>query len=83
VGLLTCDFNDQHRLGDPVIPGDCRFYTQKDLISRLLPAIKNCSLVDVPHWECANPDFMFDGYRYTFASLVFRKDVPMNHQAEA
>lgn len=73
IGLLTCDYNDLHKPGDPVIPGDYRFYTQKDLISRIMPAIKNCSLVDVPHWECSNPDFMFLGYRYTFATLAFRK----------
>jgi len=74
VGLLTCDFNDLHQPGDPVIPGDYRFYTQKDLISRLLPAMKDCSLVDVPQWQCPNPDFVFIGYRYTFATLAFRKD---------
>lgn len=74
IGLLTCDYNDLHRPGDPVIPGDYRFYTQKDLICRILPSIKGCSLVDVPRWECSNPDFMFAGYRYTFATLTFRKD---------
>jgi SAM-dependent methyltransferase len=74
VGLLTCDYNDLHTPGDPVIPGNYRFYTQKDLICRILPSIKSCSLVDVPHWECSNPDFMFVGYRYTFATLAFRKD---------
>jgi len=74
VGLLTCDYNDLHKPGDPIIPGDYRFYTQKDLISRILPSLKNCSLVDVPHWECSNPDFMFLGYRYTFATLAFRKN---------
>lgn len=73
VGLLTCDYNDFHMPGDPVIPGDYRFYTQRDFILRLLPSIKNCSLVDVPHWECSNPDFVFLGYRYTFATVVFRK----------
>lgn len=73
VGVLTCDYNDLHKPGDPIIPGDYRFYTQKDLVTRILPAIKDCSLVDVPHWECSNPDFMFLGYRYTFATLVFRK----------
>ena len=74
VGVLTCDYNDLHTPEDPVIPGDYRFYTQRDLITRILPAIKNCSLVDVPHWECPNPDFMFLGYRYTFATLAFRKN---------
>jgi len=73
VGLLTCDYNNLHKPGDPVLPGDYRYYTQKDLITRILPAIKNCSLVDVPHWECTHPDFMFVGYRYTFATLAFRK----------
>ena len=74
VGLLTCDYNDLHKPEDPVIPGDYRFYTQRDLILRIVPSIKNCSLIDVPHWECANPDFMFLGYRYTFATLAFRKN---------
>jgi hypothetical protein len=74
VGLLTCDYNDLHKPGDPVLPGDYRFYTQKDLLCRILPSIKGCSLVDVPHWECGNPDFMFVGYRYTFATVTFRKD---------
>ena len=74
VGVLTCDYNDLHKPEDAIIPGDYRFYTQRDLISRILPAIKNCSLVDVPHWECPNPDFMFLGYRYTFATLAFRKN---------
>ena len=73
VGLLTCDYNDLHKPGDRVIQGNFRFYTQKDLILRILPAIKDCSLVDVPHWECSNPDFMYLGYRYTFASVAFRK----------
>lgn len=73
VGLLTCDYNDRHTPEDPVIQGDYRFYTQKDLITRILPVLKNCSLVDVPHWESPNPDFIFLGYRYTFATLAFRK----------
>lgn len=73
VGLLTCDYNDLHKPGDPVIPGDYRFYTQGDLISRILPSMKNCELVDVPHWECSNPEFIMMGYRYTFATLAFRK----------
>ncbi len=73
VGLLTCDYNNLYKPGDPLIPGDYRFYTQKDLITRILPAIKDCSLLDVPHWECTRPDFMFLGYQYTFATLAFRK----------
>lgn len=73
VGILTCDYNDLRRPGEPDIPGIHRFYTQKDLVCRILPALENCSLVDVPHWECANPDFVYVGYRYTFATLVFRK----------
>jgi hypothetical protein len=52
----------------------CRFYTQKDFLERLLPLIKDCSLVDVPQWDCPNPDFVYAGCRYTFATLVFRKD---------
>lgn len=74
VGLLTCDFNDLHKPNDPVIGGNYRFYTQKDLVCRILPALKDCTLLDVPHWECDHPDFEFVGYRYTFATLAFRKN---------
>ena len=73
VAILTCDYNDQHKAGQPIIQGNYRFYTKKDLALRILPLLKGCSLVDQPHWDCPKPDFELGGYYYTFATLVFRK----------
>jgi SAM-dependent methyltransferase len=74
VAVLTCDYNDLFKPGDPIISGNYRFYTQKDLMERLIPSLRNCALIDVPHWECTHPDFMFVGFNYTFATIVFRKN---------
>ena len=74
MAILTCDYNDQHKPGQPVIQGDFRFYTKQDLLSRILPLLKNCSLVDEPHWDCPSPDFELGGFMYTFATLVFKKN---------
>jgi SAM-dependent methyltransferase len=72
--ILTCDYNDQYNPGDRIPQEDFRLYTQKDFKERLLPLLKDCSLVDVPQWDCPNPDFTYAGCRYTFATLVFRKN---------
>jgi 2-polyprenyl-3-methyl-5-hydroxy-6-metoxy-1,4-benzoquinol methylase len=74
VAILTADFNDQYKSGDCIPQEDFRLYTQKDFKERLLPLLKNCSLVDKPQWACPNPDFVYAGCNYTFATLVFRKD---------
>ncbi len=73
-GILTCDYNDQYNPGDRIPQEDFRLYTQKDIKGRLLPLLKDCSLVDQPQWDCPNPDFTYAGCRYTFATLVFRKN---------
>jgi SAM-dependent methyltransferase len=72
--IVTCDYNDQYKQGDPIPIEDFRLYTQKDFRERLLPLLTDCELVDDPQWECAAPDFTYAGCRYTFASLVFRKN---------
>jgi len=72
--ILTCDYKDQYKPGDPLPPEDFRLYTQKDFKERLLPLIKDGSLVDTPRWDCTDPDFAYAGCRYTFATLVFRKN---------
>jgi len=73
--ILTCDYNDQYKPGDPIPREDLRLYTQNDLKQRILPLLKDCSLVDEPQWVCPNPDFTYAGcYRYTFATLVFEKN---------
>jgi SAM-dependent methyltransferase len=74
VAILTCDYNDQYKHGDSIPKEDFRLYTQKDLLERLLPNANDCSLVDTPQWDCPNPDFVYAGCRYTFATFVFRKN---------
>jgi len=74
--ILTCDYNDRYKPGDPLPPEDFRFYTQKDFMDRLLPLITDGSLVDTPHWDCPDPDFVYADCRYTFATFVFRKNNP-------
>jgi SAM-dependent methyltransferase len=75
VAILTCDYQDQYKSGDPLPVEDYRFYTQKDFTMRLMPLLENVELVGVPNWECPNPDFNYAGCNYTFATLVFRKPV--------
>jgi hypothetical protein len=72
--ILTCDYNDQCKPGDNIPREDFRLYTQRDFKERLLPLLKNCSLVDTPQWDCPNPEFSYAGCLYTFATLVFRKN---------
>jgi SAM-dependent methyltransferase len=75
VAVITCDFNDQWKPGDPKPEVDARFYTQKDLKQRLLSLIPDCHLVDEPQWDCPDPDFCLAGkYQYTFASFVIKKN---------
>lgn len=74
VVILTVDFNDQFKPGDCIPQEDFRLYTQKDFKERLLPLLKDCALVDEPQWDCPEPDFTYAGCRYTFATMVFRKN---------
>lgn len=72
--IITCDYNDQYEEGGLKPPEDFRLYTKKDLAERLLQCMEDCSLVDEPAWECADPDFTYAGCRYTFATFVVRKN---------
>ncbi len=74
IAILTCDYNDQYKPGDRIPGVDFRLYTQKDFKERLLPLLKNCVFPDVPQWDCPNPDFIYEGCRYTFATFVFQKN---------
>ena len=74
VAIITCDYNDQYKLGSLKPQEDFRLYTKKDLMERLLLRMEDCSLVDNPAWECPNPDFTYAGCRYTFATFVVRKN---------
>ena len=72
--VLTCDYKDGWKRGDPKPSVDARFYTKADLEKRLPSYAPNCELVDVPDWKCPNPDFLYqEKYRYTFATFVVQK----------
>ncbi len=73
ISVITCDYNDQYKIGDAIPKEDFHMYTQADILQRLLPKAFGCVLVDEPRWTCLNPDFEYSGYHYTFASFVFRK----------
>jgi SAM-dependent methyltransferase len=76
IAIITCDYNDNWRKGDlkPVV--DQRLYTRYDLQDRLIKLLPNCSFLDIPNWNCPNPDFLFEGkYSYAFASFVIKKDL--------
>jgi hypothetical protein len=78
VGILTCDFNDRYRPGDPRPAVDYRLYTEHDLQTRLGQVLRDngCALLDSPRWKEGEPDFVYQGiWRYSFATLVFRKQV--------
>ena len=72
--IITCDYKDGWKPGDPKPEVDARFYTMHDLTTRLLSYIPQCRLVDTPQWECPAPDFNYLGkYQYTFATFVVQK----------
>ena len=75
VAIITCDYKDGWKAGEPKPECDARFYTQKDLKERLLPQMLDCYLVDEPQWDCPNPDFNLGEYQYTFAALVVKKSM--------
>ena len=73
--ILTCDFKEGWVEGEPIPECNARFYSEKDFLDRLLPAMGDCELIGKPNWVCPNPDFYFDSkkYNYTFATFVVRK----------
>lgn len=70
--ILTCDFKEGYKIGDPK-PNVCyRFYT-KEHLNNLLSNIEDCIVLDKPHWDCPNPDFDGGKTMYTFATVVLQK----------
>lgn len=69
-GILTCDFWEDQ-------PKNCntKFYKKHDLECRLgdILSVNGCKFLDSPNWVGA-PDFDWDIYRYSFATMVFSKD---------
>lgn len=74
LGILTMDFKDDYKLGDPLPATDVRFYTKYDLEVRLRNVLKSnwCDLVDAPDWSDKD-NFIYQGHQYSFATFVFRK----------
>jgi SAM-dependent methyltransferase len=74
VAIITCDYKQDWKMGDLKPDVDERFYSKDDLQHRLISYMPDCSLVDLPKWECPNPDFHYLGkYIYTFATFVVLK----------
>lgn len=76
LGVLTCDFNNNYKVGDLLPYSDLRFYTENDLKFRLGKIIHkhNCEFVDTPDWT-GEPEFSHDGCNYSFATFAFRKNI--------
>ena len=74
-GIITCDFNDSYKSGDPKPVVDYRLYTINDLSVRFLEILEknNCSIFGHFDWS-GPPDFDNGQARYSFASYVFRKN---------
>ena len=74
VAVITCDYKDGWKPGDPKPSVDARLYTQKDLKERLLSYLPGFTLVDASQWDCPEPDFTFENHKYTFATFVVKKN---------
>jgi radical SAM superfamily enzyme YgiQ (UPF0313 family) len=72
IAILTCDFNNEYKLGDKLPATDLRFYTEKDM-EELVQHANGCHLIDFPDWKGGN-SFFNEGCWYTFATTVFVKD---------
>ncbi len=73
LGVFTCDFLDTWQ-GGATPTTSRRFYTDNDLGSRLRTVLRdhNCDLVDEPDYSDKDR-FYWEGFNYSFATYVFRK----------
>ncbi|HMK33850.1 MAG TPA: methyltransferase domain-containing protein [Desulfomonilaceae bacterium] len=76
VAVFTVDFREAYMAGDAKPGVDFRLYTSYDFLSRLMPVVPDCGLLDNPSWGDGAPDFTYEDTTYNFASWVFRK-VPL------
>lgn len=74
-GVLTMDFNNFWEPGKPKPGEDQRLYTQEDIEIRLGYHLlkNNCQLVGKTDYS-AVPDFEYGGAKYSFATMVFKKN---------
>ena len=75
VFIMSCDFKNGWKQGDRKPFVCARFYTEKDLTTRLLSYMNNCRLIDTPNWSSNNSDFIFGPYQYTFSGFVVKKSI--------
>lgn len=75
-GVLTCDFNNDYKIGDAKPKEDYRLYTKHDLLGRLNKILldNGCSLYGEINYD-AKPDFHYGGCVYSFATYTFVKSV--------
>lgn len=73
-GILTCDFRNDWKEGDPKPHEDFRLYTKQDLLVRFDKILvdNNCFLEGVPDYD-HEPDFWYGNYNYSFATFTFKK----------
>lgn len=73
-GVLTCDFRDDWKPGDPKPEEDARLYTEHDLVERLSRVLdlNNCEMIGDRDYS-GEPDFWYGIYNYSFASFCFQK----------
>jgi SAM-dependent methyltransferase len=71
--VMTCDYRDGWRLGDPKPGVDARLYTRADLEQRLLTHMRNCELIGTSDWKTSGPDVFAKEYAYSFATFCVRK----------
>jgi hypothetical protein len=71
--ILTADFKEGWKKGQPLPATDQRFYTSADIarIEKILTE-KGCYFVDKPDTSGA-PDFHYQGHDYSFIGLIFKK----------
>ena len=74
VAVLTTDFRDSFKSGEPLPATSKRLYTELDFETRLRSVIErnNCEYVGETNWK-GEPDFIYQGHNYSFATMVFRK----------
>jgi SAM-dependent methyltransferase len=73
VAIFTVDFSERYSVAGQKPAADFRLYTTHDLNQRLMRALPDCALLDVPSWHDGNDDFEYEGCRYSFASWVFSR----------
>lgn len=73
-GIITCDFRDDWKNGEPKPGENTRLYTEYDLVERLNNILKanDCEMIGERNYS-GIPDFCYGVYKYSFATYTFQK----------